>query len=320
MERNMKISFITTVLNEEKTIGRLLDSLLSQSRKPDEIVIVDGGSRDKTVEIVSKFATTHPALMIRIIRAKGTNRARGRNEGIRQSTGDIIAVSDAGCVLEENWLKNITTPFKDLKTDVVAGYYQPVEDNVFQKCLACYTSVVNNKVNPQTFLPSSRSIAFKKNVWEKAGGYPGNLDYCEDLIFATRLKKNNSKIVFMKIALVYWPQRKNLWQAFIQFFHYASGDVQASYWPHLKKIALVYFRYLIGIIMLIYLPFIYLLISLFVYFSWAVAKNYRYVGKIKALFYLPLLQVTADLAVMVGAIKGILKKIYVKPKGFNCYC
>lgn len=328
----MKVSFVTTVLNEEKTIGNLLDSLIKQTRKPDEIIIVDGGSSDKTVEQAKKFQANHPTTIIYIIVVKGANRAKGRNEGIRKAKGEVIAISDAGCELEKDWLDNIIRPFSPRRShrftdvqpatirgeyiDAVAGYYKPITTNVFQECLACYTSVMEDRIDPENFLPSSRSIAFRKTAWKRAGGYPENLDYCEDLVFARDLKDKGFKFVFAKDALVYWPQKKNLWQAFWQFFNYASGDAQALYWPHLRKIALVYLRYLLGIgFLVLWFLFIFGILG---YLGWAVWKNYRYVKHPLAFFYLPILQVTADLAVMSGTIKGLLSGI-IEPKVWDFY-
>lgn len=279
-----KVSFMTTVKNDPKGLKILLNSLKLQSRQPDEVIVIDGVNT-------------------------GTNRAQGRNLGIQKAKGEIIAISDTGCKLEKKWLENITEPFEDPTVDVVAGYYQPITQNIFQQCLACYTSVMPEKVIPNQFLPSSRSIAFKKSAWRKAGGYPENLDYCEDLVFAQRLKKVGCKFKFEEKAIVFWPQRKNIFQAFKQFFNYASGDAQALYWPHLKRIGLVYLRYILGGILLFYGQFFYFFIFLLLYFSWAIWKNYGFVKHPAVFLYFPLLQITADLAVMIGALRGLLKKI-----------
>jgi len=312
----MKVSLIITLLNEEKTIGKLLNSIVEQTKKPDEIIICDGGSKDKTIKITqnSKLKTENHNLKLKILIRHGVNRARGRNEAIEQATGDIICVTDAGCILDENWIANIIKPFNNSSIDIVAGFYQPVTKNVFQKCLACYTSIMTDKVDPANFLPSSRSIAFKKQVWQEIGGYPENLDYCEDLVFAKKLKDRGFKFTFAKDAIVYWPQKENLRQAFAQFFHYAQGDSQARYRPHLNKILLIYLRYLLFFIIFI-LGFVYD-ISIYhiftvglilAYISWAVIKNYRYVEKTDAVIYLPIIQVTADLAVMFGFLRGLIK-------------
>ena len=124
----------------------------------------------------------------KLIIKKG-NIAIGRNEAIKNANNEIILVSDVGCILDKDWVKNISAPFEDKKVDVVAGFYEPIADSVFEKCLATYTSVMPDKIDPENFLPSSRSVAFKKSAWKEVGGYPEWLDTCEDLYFARELKR-----------------------------------------------------------------------------------------------------------------------------------
>ena len=163
----MKISFITTIFNEELTIKKFLSSLIAQTKFPDEIIIVDGGSTDNTLLVVSQFAFPLSNKKIKIIQKKG-NRSVGRNEAIKNATGDIIVCTDAGNLLDRDWIKNITKPFLNKTIDVVAGYYKGKAKNIFQKCLIPYALVMPDKVEPDNFLPATRSIAFKKSIWKKS--------------------------------------------------------------------------------------------------------------------------------------------------------
>jgi len=287
----MKTSFVSTVLNEQATIKVLLDSLSSQTKKPDEIIIIDAGSTDKTTQLIK----THP-LKPKLIIKPGFNRSQARNLAIKTAKNQIIAVSDAGCVLDKNWLKLITQPFIDKSVDAVAGFYQPITKTVFQKSIAPFVAVMPDRLDTKTYLPPSRSIAFSKTAWQKADKYPENLNYCEDLLFAHKLKQKTKMTVEPK-ALVYWQQANNLPQFFYQIKHYAQGDVQARYRPHLTKISTVFLRYLIFIVA----PWLFL-----IYLLWSIFKHYRYVQHPLALIYLPTLQLTADLAVMVGSFQAMV--------------
>ena len=100
----MKSSFIATVFNEEKNIESFLDSLLNQTEKPNEIVIVDGGSKDKTYEILKEYSKKNK--LIKVYQEKGSNIARGRNIAISKAKEDIILVSDAGCILDKDWIRD----------------------------------------------------------------------------------------------------------------------------------------------------------------------------------------------------------------------
>lgn len=302
----MKSSIVVTVLNEEKTLARLLQSIVSQTKKPDEVIIVDGGSTDATASVISsaKLADQISNKQKIIFLKKLGNRAVGRNWGIRQAKNEIVAITDAGCVLDKNWVKNIITPFKNSKVDVVAGYYQGISQNIFQKSLVPYVLVMPDRVNPKTFLPASRSMALKRAIWKKTGGFPEKFSDNEDFVFAQKLKKLGAKIVFQKRAVVFWMPRKNLIEAFMMFFKFAKGDIQAQIIR--PKVILVFLRYLTALILVILnIKWIGLVI---IYLSLAVIKNYRYVKDWRAIFILPLLQLTADIAVLTGSIYGIYKR------------
>ena len=309
----MKTSFISTILNEEKTIGDFLKSLSSQTKLPDEIIIVDGGSTDKTLSIISNFK--FPISNFKILEKKG-NRSIGRNEAIRKSKGDIIVSSDAGCILDKNWIKEIIKPYSDENLDVVSGYYLPNTRNAFEKALASYTCVMPDKLDPENFLPSSRSVAFKKSAWKKAGGYPEWLGTCEDLYFARELRRKGFKFAFAGNAIVHWPQRKNLLEAFFQFLSYALGDGTARYFR--KTTPYLFARYILGLtLVILFLQtrnsiFIWVLfLGLVLYLVWSIAKNYKYVGNMTAFFYLPLLQLLSDVAVILGMSIGLVRSLNV---------
>ena len=239
----MKTSVVITTLNEEKTIALLLESLSMQTVKPDEIIIVDGGSTDKTVEQIKRYKVKVK------LAVKSGNRAVGRNEAIKLTSGDIILSADAGCVFDKNWVKNIVAPFRNPNVDVVAGYYAGLPKTVFQKCLIPYVLVMPDRVDPHTFLPASRSMAFRKSVWKKAGGFPESLSHNEDYALARNLRRIGAKIVFVKQAIVYWQPRKNMREAFYMFYRFALGDAEARIIR--PKVILLFTRYIVGCLVLV---------------------------------------------------------------------
>jgi hypothetical protein len=156
-------------------------------------------------------------------------------------------------------------------------------------------------------------MALKKSVWERVGKFNEQLSHNEDYAFAKQLKKAGTKIVFQKNAVVNWVPGNNFNQAFVMFYRFAYGDIQANILR--PKVALIFIRYVLGLIILF--AFLYfklillmqiLLIAVVVYLLWAVIKNFKYVKDYRAIVYLPLFQLTSDLAVLSGSILGFLTK------------
>lgn len=312
----MRISFITTVFNEEKTIEKLLDSLLLQTKLPDEVIIVDGGSDDATVRKIMnyKIRMKKAGVAFNIIIKKG-NRSVGRNEAIENAKGKIIVCTDAGNILDRKWIECIIKPFH-YKIDVVAGYYKGIAKNTFEKCLIPYVLVMPDKINPQNFLPATRSMAFTKKIWEKIGGFDERYHHNEDYVFANQLKNAYAQIFFEKEAIAKWLPRNTYEEVFIMFFRFALGDAEAGIFR--PKVFLLFLRYIIALslIILIFIFGTFFLVSacilLLIYIYWSIKKNYRYVNKYKALVILPALQFTADIAVMSGTLLGMRKIFFVR--------
>ncbi len=312
MEKNIKVSFVATFLNEENSIEAFIDSLIDQTKIPDEIILIDGGSTDETI---AKIKQKKKLKNTQVLAHKGS-RSVGRNFAIKKARNEYILVSDVGCILKKDWVEKMTRGFEQ-EVDVVAGYYLPITNNVFEKALAAYTCVMPDKLDPATYLPSSRSIGFTKRAWRTVGGYPEYLNTCEDLVFARKLKKAEFRFNVLKSALVYWPQKSTYIAAFRQFFGYAKGDGEALYIR--SQTPLLYLRYFLGLLILvnfistknIFALYLFILIHIF-YALWAVAKNYRYVRHARAFYILPILQYVADVAVLSGMTLGIVRYIQKK--------
>lgn len=243
------ISVIITTFNEEKTIASLLDDLLQQSILPTEVIIVDAGSRDQTCEILQRYVRKFQEkdVSMRIFIKSGANIAQGRNFGISIAEGPIIAVTDAGCRLDPMWLEKLTKPIQEGVADFVGGFYLPLTSTRFQRALA---AVITAPKPGKGFLPSSRSVAFTKSLWEKVGGYPEWLPWGEDTQFNLNCLRLGARYVIVPDAVVYWNMRSNLKDIARQYFRYAYGDglasrlskshlvLQAVYWGSLCSVFL----------------------------------------------------------------------------------
>lgn len=236
-----KISIIMTVLNEGDSIQRLLDSLLAQTMPPQEIVIVDGGSTDNTREIIESYRERLP---LRLLQEPGCNISQGRNRALQAATGGIIAVTDAGVRLSATWLEALAEPLlRDQDLNGVAGFFLADPQNAFEAALGATTLPLLDEIRADTFLPSSRSVAFRRSAAMAVGGYPEWLDYCEDLVFDLRLINKVGRFAFAPAAVAHFRPRASMASFYRQYFLYARGDGKADLW--LKRHVARYVSYLL---------------------------------------------------------------------------
>jgi glycosyltransferase involved in cell wall biosynthesis len=245
----MKVSVISTVKNEGDSIHRLLDSLAAQARAPEEVVICDGGSTDGSLVALS----AEKRLPLKVIVRPGANISQGRNAAIAEATGEVIASTDAGVVLAPDWLQELVAPFERGQAasgsgvepcpcpplrgggprgaggfaskpaqastpPVVAGFFLPDVRTAFDVAMGATVLPQPDEVMPDKFLPSSRSVAFRKEAWQAVGGYPEWLDYCEDLVFDLALRDKCGPFAFAPKAIAYFRPRASLRAFFRQYY------------------------------------------------------------------------------------------------------
>jgi glycosyltransferase involved in cell wall biosynthesis len=220
----VKVSFVATVRDAGPHIETFLSSVTSQTRPPDEIVIVDGGSIDGTLEILRKTEG------VTLIEEPGANIARGRNVAIGAATHDVIAVSDADCELVPDWLERVLVPIEK-GADVAMGLYRARVSGFFQACAAAVAVPEPEEVDEGTFMPSSRSVAFRKDAYLAAGGYPEWLDRGEDMYLDHRWREIGARMELAPRAVAFWPPRATLAEHWRQYFGYAKGDALAQMYP-----------------------------------------------------------------------------------------
>jgi len=252
MATQRSVSVIATVLNEGDAIRRLLDSLLAQTHPADEIIVVDGGSQDNTVANLRAYQDRLP---LRILVEPGCNISQGRNRAIAAAQHEIIAATDAGVWLEPRWLAALLAPFQQpgAAVEVVAGFFQPDATTPFEIAMGATILPALADIDPATFLPSSRSVAFTRAAWQRAGGYPEWLDYCEDLVFDFRLRDVAGPFAWAPGAIAHFRPRSSLSAFFTQYYRYARGDGKADLWR--RRHAIRYATYLIVLPLLLGLAF-----------------------------------------------------------------
>lgn len=335
----MPASLILTVLNEGKSLPALLDSIAAQTVQPDEVVICDGGSRDNTLALLQ----AERRFPVRVIESPGANISRGRNLAIAAAHHDLIAVTDAGVKLDRRWLEQLTHPLKETIDDrrqtmahdtssIVhrpsssAGFFLPDPHNTFEVAMSATVLPALAEIKPETFLPSSRSVAFRKAAWQAAGGYPEWLDFCEDLIFDLNLRKACGPFAFAPEAIAYFRPRGSLRSFFKQYYLYARGDGKAKLF--FKRHVIRYATYLVAMPLCLglmasgsgawrVLGLIGLLLGAAAYLKTPYARlgplmaahKLSFTERLKALALIPLIRITGDVAKMLGYPVGVWWRI-----------
>ncbi|MCG9478763.1 MAG: glycosyltransferase [Actinomycetia bacterium] len=306
-------AFIATVYNEADTIRPFLESLAGQSVLPAEIVIVDGGSTDGTVKIIkSCFRDFSLPVRVNIIQEEA-GISRGRNIAIKAARSEVICVSDAGCILDRDWLGTLAS---NAGPDTVAGGYSAALANSFlERCLASAVVVLPHQVKEDRFMPSSRNVCFYKSAWERVGGYPQNLDFGEDMKFNFFLKNQGYRIKFVPRAVVRWLMRTSLSSIFKQFFRYAKGDALGRMYTYRHGLrigsAAVFLAFLTLIFTVSWWFLLPLALLLLVYSRPAffrvgyVFEGRRCCKKAAAIMLLPFLLAYIDLAKLCGYFYGL---------------
>jgi len=220
----VKVSLVSTV----KDVGpanmrEFVDSLRAQTRAPDETIIVDGGSTDGTLEVLQE------APEVTVISEPGANISRGRNVAIAAAAHDVIAVTDADCILADDWLERLLAPIEN-GADVSAGFYRALGESLYQISTAAVSVREPDEVGPG-WMPSSRSIAFRRVAYDTVGGYPEWLGIGEDMYFDHQLVASGVRMDVAVDAVVGWRVRPTLASTWRQYAGYAEGDAAAGLYP-----------------------------------------------------------------------------------------
>jgi glycosyltransferase involved in cell wall biosynthesis len=180
------VSVIICTLNEEKRIGNCIKSIKKQEFSGKyEIIVADGNSEDKTVEIAKKLGA------ITVIE-KRRGIAFERNAGAKIAKGKILLFTDADAIAPKNWIKE-NFEFFQRNPEVIAVYGSVFFSDVSE------TEKKLSRITMPLFMfltgligmhnPIGSNIAVKREFFEKIKGFNTNYVTCEDLDLFRRLKK-----------------------------------------------------------------------------------------------------------------------------------
>jgi glycosyltransferase involved in cell wall biosynthesis len=304
-----QISLVITVKNEESTVARLLGSIASQTRKPDEVFIVDGGSEDRTISVIEGYKNQLSGL--KVVIEPGANISEGRNRGIKEARHNVIAVTDAGCRLDPEWLERLSSK---LGPDVLwcAGDHLPDAENQFEEVVGMCSTEGYFTADSKRFKATARNLLFRKEAWAEVGGFPEFLEISEDAFFIFKLIDKGYKFHYVPEAKVYWKPRSSYGGIYKQFFRYAywaarGGIVFKIYWKPLLQ----QFILLSSLVLWLLLKELYLLLVglglIGAYILRKFSKGTFGAFSLKRLIQVVSIQTVIQLAISSGSIVGLIQ-------------
>jgi glycosyltransferase involved in cell wall biosynthesis len=234
------VSLIVTVRDDRPGFAELLDAIAEQAEMPDEIVVVDGGSKDGTLEELTVREQKLPP--VRVFVAPGSNIAAGRNIAVREARHDWIACTDAGCRPVRGWLAALKRARR--VADIAAGTFVVEGDTPLDRAVACAHYPVLEEVHNDDPLvrlahrlfgrdfraeqAGGRSMAFSRAAWEAVGGFPEHVYAGEDLAFSAAAIERGFDATLVEDASVRWRPRTT-WPANARMFAiYTRGDIRTK--------------------------------------------------------------------------------------------
>ena len=216
----MKITLYIPCYNAKIFIGKCLEGVLRQTCKIDEILVIDDGCKDETVEIASGY----PVKIIRHEKNKGL--AAARNTAFKNATGDFVASLDVDCVPEPDWLEKIMPEFNDEKVAGVGGrLLEKFTANAADKWRAMNMPQHwgEKELEEPEFLFGSNNV-FRRSAIAEVGYYN---DKCgnngEDYEISQRLKKIGYSLVYQPKAVAYHLRRDNMLSVYRTHWNWYLG-------------------------------------------------------------------------------------------------
>lgn len=232
MHRSPTLSILIPAYNEEKTIARTIDSCLIQSEKADKIIVVNDGSKDKTLEILKSYG--EQITIVDLAHNTG-NKSKAQEIGLQHVDTDLFITADADTRLDVDFVKKMKETFMHNDVSAVCGYVES-ERNNWLTALRELNYIIGQHIYKKAqnhigafFVMSGCASAFKTADFRRVITFDHD-NVTEDLDFTYKLKLANRRILFNDEAIVYTQDPNNLKSYFKQMYRWYSGG-----WTCLKK-------------------------------------------------------------------------------------
>jgi cellulose synthase/poly-beta-1,6-N-acetylglucosamine synthase-like glycosyltransferase len=224
VEGDKVISVVVPAYNAEKTIGSCVRSLQKQSYGGQyEVIVVDDGSSDNT-------ACAAAQANARVISQKNMGPAAARNRGARSAKGSIILFTDADCVADRNWIKEMISSFTDVRIAGVQGKYRTRQSGLIPVFVQEEIEQRYQEISRQKSIEfvGSYAAGYRKKAFLSVNGFDESFPQAsgEDADLSFRLAKKGKRMVFNPRAIVYHTHPESL-------FVYLRSKYYRGYWGRL---------------------------------------------------------------------------------------
>jgi len=207
------ISLIVPAFNEEVTIRKSLQSLIDLDYPNYEIIVINDGSTDNTLEIAREFEN----LQVKVIHQQNQGKAKALNNGIKNSKGEIVVTVDADTQLKKNSLKKLSARFsRNKQIGAVAGNVKVIPEKSIMNIIQGteYTVGINLIRKAQSMLGCVMIVpgpiaALRKKALEKAGLFSSDT-FAEDFDITMKILEQGYKVEYEDEAISYTDAPKNL--------------------------------------------------------------------------------------------------------------
>jgi len=219
------VSVVVPVLNREETVRACLESLLNLNYLEYEVIVVDGGSTDKTRKIIAEYP-----IKLLIDPRKGAYAAR--NTAVRTAQGEMIFFTDSDCIADRNVLRNLVRNFIDESVAGVGGQIASHNPTTVIERFSDIAGIVKVnypkgplKWNKSTLLSGgiyTANAMYSKRILEEIGGFDPEFVVGGDYEFAWRVQRAGYRLMFDPEAIVFHSHRNTLLELIKQFFNYGK--------------------------------------------------------------------------------------------------
>jgi len=217
------VSVIIPCRNEEKFIGKCLDSLIDQDYPKEklEILVIDGGSKDKTKEVVNTYSKKYD--FIKLFDNPKNITPTAMNIGIKNAKGEIVSKTDAHTTYQKDYVSKSIRYLFEYNADCVGGIAlaKAKSNSLIAKAITLVLSdkfggggAFRTRVEKSTFTDTAFGCFYKKEVFEKIGLFNEKLKRSQDIEFNLRLNKAGGKVLLAPDIISYYYPKSNLKEFF----------------------------------------------------------------------------------------------------------